>query len=58
LLNYSKLRTGNQLYSFFHVTIPEQGDFLVDGKYVVEIGGKNKKKGSNQRVSKILSSVG
>ena len=35
----------NQLSNFFTVTIPEQGDFLIDGKEVIEIGGKNKKRG-------------
>ena len=42
--------TGNMRETFFlnvtgafhRVSSPEQGDFLVDGKYVFEIGGKNK----------------
>jgi predicted AAA+ superfamily ATPase len=32
----------NQLSSFFEVKIPTKGDFLVDSKYLFEIGGKNK----------------
>jgi len=32
----------NQLTAKHDVTIPSQGDFLVDGKYVIEVGGRNK----------------
>lgn len=32
----------NQLSLQHHVTYPKQGDFLVDGKYLFEVGGKNK----------------
>ncbi|MBN2805916.1 MAG: ATP-binding protein [Prolixibacteraceae bacterium] len=32
----------NQLQGLFNVEYPEQGDFLVDGKYLFEVGGKNK----------------
>ena len=32
----------NQLQNIFDITIPRQGDFLVDEKYLFEIGGKNK----------------
>ena len=32
----------NQLSQNHKVTYPKQGDFLVDGKYLFEIGGKNK----------------
>ncbi len=32
----------NQVSKDFTVTAPKQGDFLVNGKYVFEIGGKNK----------------
>ena len=43
----------NQLQNKFEVTMPETGDFLVDGKYVFEIGGKNK---SNKQVRDIQNS--
>ena len=33
----------NQLQLSYEVTIPSKGDFLVDDKYLFEIGGKNKK---------------
>ena len=32
----------NQLSAAHAVTIPAKGDFLVDGKYLFEVGGKNK----------------
>ncbi|RLD31935.1 MAG: hypothetical protein DRI73_07870, partial [Bacteroidetes bacterium] len=32
----------DQLSDHFHVTYPKTGDFLVDGKYVFEVGGKGK----------------
>lgn len=32
----------NQLSSTHSVAIPQHGDFLVDGKYLFEVGGKNK----------------
>ena len=32
----------NQLYKLHKITYPKQGDFLVDEKYIFEIGGKNK----------------
>lgn len=32
----------NQLQHFFKVEYPVKGDFLVDGKYTFEVGGKNK----------------
>ena len=32
----------NQLSQGHKVTYPKQGDFLVDGKYLFEIGGKSK----------------
>ncbi len=32
----------NMAWAFHKVSSPEHGDFLVDGKYVFEIGGKNK----------------
>ncbi len=31
-----------QLMEGHHLTYPDEGDFLVDGKYLFEIGGKNK----------------
>ncbi len=34
----------NQLIAKHDVSIPSQGDFLVDGKYVIEVGGRNKNK--------------
>ncbi|MFH2096917.1 MAG: AAA family ATPase [Bacteroidota bacterium] len=34
----------NQLSYKHLLTYPEKGDFLIDGKYIFEIGGKNKKK--------------
>lgn len=34
----------NQLSGKHEVSIPSQGDFLVDGKYVLEVGGRNKTK--------------
>ena len=34
----------NQLNGKHEVSIPSQGDFLVDGKYVLEVGGRNKNK--------------
>lgn len=33
----------NQLKTLHKITYPESGDFLVDGKYLFEIGGKSKK---------------
>ncbi len=33
----------NQLQIFHDVSIPSKGDFLIDDKYLFEIGGKNKK---------------
>ena len=32
----------NQLRHAHHVTYPEKGDFLVDGKYLFEVGGEGK----------------
>jgi hypothetical protein len=32
----------NQLSFVHHLTLPPEGDFLVDGKYTFEVGGKNK----------------
>jgi uncharacterized protein len=32
----------NQLGTVAEITIPQTGDFIVDGKYLFEIGGKNK----------------
>lgn len=32
----------NQTGTLFELTIPEKGDFIVDGRYLFEIGGKNK----------------
>ncbi len=32
----------NQLYKLHKITYPKQGDFLVNEKYIFEIGGKNK----------------
>ncbi|MCX6248477.1 MAG: AAA family ATPase [Bacteroidetes bacterium] len=32
----------NQLSFAYQVTLPEKGDFLIDGKYTFEVGGKNK----------------
>lgn len=34
----------NQILSNHTVSYPEQGDFMVDGKYLFEVGGKNKTK--------------
>jgi predicted AAA+ superfamily ATPase len=36
----------NQLSAGYAVTYPKQGDFMVDEKYIIEVGGKNK--GQNQ----------
>jgi hypothetical protein len=33
----------NQVNTLHHVSTPKEGDFLVDGKYTFEIGGKSKK---------------
>jgi len=33
----------NQMSQKHELTIPSRGDFLVDGKYTLEIGGKGKK---------------
>lgn len=33
----------NQLQLFYDVNIPSKGDFLIDDKYIFEVGGKNKK---------------
>ncbi|MGV8096057.1 MAG: ATP-binding protein [Mangrovibacterium sp.] len=33
----------NQLLVKHHVSYPERGDFLVDGKYLIEVGGPSKK---------------
>ena len=33
----------NQVSTLHHVSTPKEGDFLVDGKYTFEIGGKSKK---------------
>jgi len=33
----------NQLQLFYDVSIPSKGDFLVNDKYLFEVGGKNKK---------------
>ena len=35
----------NQLHIKHKVTYPETGDFLVDGKYLIEVGGKTKNTG-------------
>ncbi len=32
----------NQLSVYHNITYPDNGDFLIDGRYIVEIGGKNK----------------
>ena len=32
----------NQLSAYNEVLLPHQGDFLVDRKYLFEVGGKNK----------------
>jgi hypothetical protein len=32
----------NQLKANHVITYPKNGDFLVDGKYTLEVGGKNK----------------
>lgn len=32
----------NQLSAKHQVTYPEKGDFLIDGKYIFEVGGRNK----------------
>ena len=32
----------DQLFFAHNVTMPVNGDFLVDGKYTFEVGGKNK----------------
>ncbi len=34
----------NQLQAVHKVTYPKQGDFLIDSKYLFEIGGRNKTK--------------
>jgi len=34
----------NQLYGFYNIELPKKGDFIVDNKYIFEIGGKNKSK--------------
>ncbi len=34
----------NQLKQLHHLSLPEKGDFEVDGKYIFEVGGKNKAK--------------
>jgi hypothetical protein len=34
----------NQLSTKHDVTIPTQGDFLIDGQYVIEVGGRSKDK--------------
>ncbi len=49
-LAYDKPDTGSMREAFFlnqlkvnhQVTYPEKGDFLIDGKYLFEVGGKNK----------------
>jgi hypothetical protein len=33
----------NQVSALHNISVPKEGDFLVDGKYTFEIGGKNKK---------------
>jgi hypothetical protein len=33
----------NQLSLKHTLSVPSQGDFLIDGKYIVEVGGKNKR---------------
>jgi uncharacterized protein len=43
----------NQIHNFRKVSYPEKGDFLVDSRYVFEIGGKNK---SNQQLQNIPDS--
>jgi len=32
----------SQLRNFYHLSYPKKGDLLIDGKYLIEIGGKNK----------------
>jgi len=34
----------NQLSDLHNITLPKQGDFLIDGQYIFEIGGKRKQK--------------
>lgn len=34
----------NQLSDLHTITLPKQGDFLIDGQYTFEVGGKGKKK--------------
>lgn len=34
---------GSQLKNLYPMHYPDKGDFLIDGKYTMEIGGKNKK---------------
>jgi len=34
----------SQLYPFHNMQLPKQGDFMVDGKYIFEVGGKSKSK--------------
>jgi predicted AAA+ superfamily ATPase len=43
----------NQLVCKHTLTYPKKGDFIIDGKYIVEIGGKNK---SNEQIKGIPNS--
>ena len=57
-LNPNQVNTGNiretfwmnQLSQLHNVTLPQQGDFLIDNQYTFEIGGKNK---SSKQVKEI-----
>ena len=40
----------NQLYEKHKVTYPEKGDFLINNKITIEVGGKNK---TNKQVATI-----
>jgi hypothetical protein len=45
LVNTGNIRETFFLQNFFHnhtISLPEKGDFLVDNKYLFEVGGQNK----------------
>lgn len=60
-LNPNQVNTGNiretfwmnQLSQLHHVTLPQNGDFLIDNQYTFEIGGKNK---SSKQIQEIKES--
>lgn len=40
----------NQLFGLYPVELPEYGDFYVDNKYTLELGGKNKTQAQIQNI--------